>query len=253
MKLVFGKANAKLIALEHKLKKKVFTFSVLSGFTCPGANECRSFAMRDVAGKAYIQDAKSTVFRCFSASQEVLFPSVYNARKANMELIKMAAVDVQSAANHFVQQIPAKCQVLRWHIGGDFATQAYFDMAIEAANLRPDILFYAYTKSIPFWIKRLNDIPTNFVLTASLGSRYDDLIRLHNLRSVIVVGSEYEARKLRLAVDHDDSHATKNNGKNFALTIHNTQPKGGKFAKRWNTAKATQGYNHKKTLAKIGG
>lgn len=248
MSLVFGKANAKLIALEHKYNRKVYTFSVLSGFNCPGAKDCQSFAVRGNNGRLHIQDGKHTLWRCFSASQEVLFPSVYRARQNNQSIIEAAAISIMDAAILFVKQIPKNCGILRWHVGGEWKTQSYFDMGIEVAKMRPDILFYAYTKSLPFWVARLGMIPENFVLTASVGGRYDELIPLYGLRSVTVVGSEYQARKLRLPVDHDDSHAVKNNGKNFALTVHGVMPKGSKFAK----AAKKQGYNRSKTLDRIG-
>jgi len=43
--LKFGKANAKLEALEKATGRKVYTFSLLSGHTCPYAKDCKSMAM----------------------------------------------------------------------------------------------------------------------------------------------------------------------------------------------------------------
>ena len=89
MKLVFGKANAKLIALQNKMqeisnnKQKLATFSLLSGHTCPYAKECLSKAVENSEGKRSIQDGPDTQFRCFSASQEAQYTGVYNSRKNN--------------------------------------------------------------------------------------------------------------------------------------------------------------------------
>lgn len=239
IKLHFGKANAKLIHLQKKTGKIVQTFSTLSGWSCPGSRDCQSFAVETPEGMR-IRDGKHTLFRCFSASQEVLFPTVYSTRKENMGIIEMAAIDKDSAADYFVSQLPKRTGILRFHVGGEWKTQNYFDMGIKVAKLRPDILFYSYTKSIPFWVARLGDIPDNFVLTASLGGRFDELALTHNLRYCRVVFSNYEARKLKLPIDHDDSKAIKKNG-NFALLLHGTMAKGSKASKAWKRIKASGG------------
>lgn len=253
LKLNFGVANAKLVKLEKKLNKKVYTFSTLSGFSCCGANKCLSFAVEN-NGKRHIQDGKNMEFRCFSASQEVLYTNVYNSRKENMEIIKLAAISISEAAKTILAQIPKKCEVLRINVAGDFQTLAYFDAWILVANSRPDILFYAYTKSIPFWIARLGNIPSNLVLTASLGGRFDELAISHNLRTARVVYSTYEARKLKLPIDKDDSHAAKNGG-SFALLLHGQMAKGSKASKAWQRIKSNRvngGYSKKRNTTRKG-
>jgi len=238
MKLSFGKANTKLVKLEKKLGKKLYTFSLLSGFNCPGAKECQSFAVKTDDGMR-IRDGKHTEFRCFSASQEVLLPSVYKSRSRNQELVKLAAVSVQEAADKVVSQLPKNAGVVRIHVAGDFVTLNYFDMWLEVARRMPHITFYAYTKSIHFWVKRIDSIPSNLILTASIGGRFDHLIKEHNLKSVQVVYSQYQARKLKLPIDKDDSHALQS--RSFALLIHASQPKGSKAAKAWERVKNTVG------------
>jgi hypothetical protein len=86
-------------------------------------------------------------------------------------------------------------------------------------------LFYAYTKALPFWISRMNEIPSNFKLNASKGGKRDDLIKEHNLKEAVVVYSEKQAEELGLEIDHDDTHAYKGDV-SFALLIHGSQPKG---------------------------
>lgn len=232
MKLIFGKANAKLAGLEKRTGKRVVTFSVLSGWTCPYAKECNSKAV-EVDGKRTILDGPHTQFRCFSASQEALFKGVYNSRKANGELIKLAALSPVDAAQCIVENIPKKAKIVRIHVGGDFQTKSYFLAWTLAAIERPDIVFYAYTKSLPFWVACSNSIPDNFILTASYGGYRDDLITSHNLRSAKVVFSKSEAKKLGLKIDHDDFHAynPKKRNESFALLLHGVQPKGSEAAK----------------------
>jgi hypothetical protein len=102
-------------------------------------------------------------------------------------------------------------------------------------------LFYAYTKALPFWVKRLGTIPPNFKLTASYGGTHDWMIPAYGLKSCRVVESIEEAQRLGLELDHDDSHAYSDKG-DFALLIHGTQPKG-RWAVAW----------HKLRTAKISG
>lgn len=226
MKLTFGRGNAKLDALEKKLGKRVYTFSLLSGFTCPYAKDCKSSAVM-VNGKLKIVDGPDTLFRCFSASQEALFRNVYNSRLANGAVVALASKSVADAALAIQENLPKKAGIIRIHVGGDFQTKNYFQAWLMVAAANPGVLFYAYTKSLPFWVwaKDLDIIPKNFVLTASYGGHRDDLIEKHNLRFAKVVYSVGEARKLKLAIDHDDSHAAKP-GKSFALLIHGAQPAG---------------------------
>ena len=120
--------------------------------------------------------------------------------------------------------------MVRIHVSGDFYSQSYFDAWCKVARARPDMTFYAYTKSLRFWVARLDEIPPNLILTASAGGRYDALILEHGLRYARVVFSEDEAVKAGLELDHDDSHAQKH-GPNFALLLHGTQPAGSEASK----------------------
>ena len=257
MKLVFGKANAKLRGLEQVLEVKLVTFSLLSGFSCPYAKECLSQAVENSEGRRHIEDGKHTEFRCFSASQEVQYTGVYNSRKNNMDILEIAAQSHLDAADIIESSLPPKATCVRIHVGGDFKTQAYFDTWLEVAKRNPNILFYAYTKSLPFWVARLGALEfiTNFVLTASRGGWRDDLIEKHGLREAIVVFSEEEADRLNLEIDHDDSHAADPNWRNldFALLIHGSQPAGSKASKALQQLKKKgwTGYGKEKGRVKV--
>ena len=119
---------------------------------------------------------------------------------------------------------------MRIHVSGDFFTQSYFDAWCVVAEDNPDVLFYAYTKSLHFWVISLGYLPENLVLTASVGGKYDRYIHTHKLRYAQVVYSEQEAKDLKLPIDHDDTHAMKQGG-SFALLIHGAQPAGSEAAK----------------------
>jgi len=105
---------------------------------------------------------------------------------------------------------------------------------IKTAERNPDTLFYAYTKSLVFWIRAMESlgIPSNLVMTASRGGRLDDLITNHQLRESVVVFSEKEAEEKNLVIDYDDSHAARPDlsGDSFALLIHGVQKKGSEAA-----------------------
>ena len=223
MKLSFSPANRKLIALEKLTGRKVFSFSLLSGWNCPQANLCQSFAVETPAG-VRIRDGKHNKFRCFSASNEVLFPAVYASRKANGDILKVAALSTKQAATLLLAAMPKKAGIIRIHVGGDFKTQAYFDTWLRVAEQRPDVWFYAYTKSIAFWLKRIAVLPENLIMTASIGGRQDELAVANNLRSATVF--ETESHNVdNIPVDHTDEYAALpiNRDVNFGLLEHGPQ------------------------------
>lgn len=249
MLLKFSPANAKLKHLEPLVGGKVFSFSTLAGVSCPYAKECESKAVLGDDNRLKIVDGPHTVFRCFSASQEVIFKKTYEQRKYNMDLLATCGNKVDKLVELMQSSLPVKAKCIRLHVSGDFATYNYFLAWLEIARKNPNILFYAYTKSIPFWVKSINDIPENMVLTASRGGYRDDLIDKHNLRHVTVVheleecklfvksrnknkmpkGSKYAG----MTIDHSDEFAClpKHRNTNFLLLIHNIQPRGSDSSK----------------------
>jgi len=246
--LKFGKGNAKLDKLVH-------TFSLPAGKTCPGALDCKSMAIES-NGNRTIKDGPHTKFRCFAASQEVLYTNTYEARLFNLNALK-ACGKGQSGQNKMTKLIlsslPKKAKYIRVHVSGDFFAQSYFNTWLCVATVTPKVLFYAYTKSLPLWVAKLGWIPNNFVLTASIGGKFDDLIAQHNLRSARVVYSEDEANQLGLTIDHDDSLAMTNSG-DFALLLHGSQPAQSEAAKAWSKLRKAgkSGYNSKnKVKAKL--
>ncbi len=228
--LKWSRGNAKLDALEKIVGGQVWTFSILSGHTCPMANECHSKVVQDSLGKRTIVDGPNTLFRCFSASQEVVFPTVYNSRAFNLEMLKTAGNNAHKITDMLLDSLPAKAKCVRIHVGGDMFTLNYFQAWCDVASLNKSKLFYAYTKSLGMWLslKSRGAIPSNLVLTASKGGKQDELITSHKLREAVVVNSEAEALALGYEIDHDDSHAALPElaDKSFALLIHGIQPAG---------------------------
>jgi hypothetical protein len=124
--------------------------------------------------------------------------------------------------------IPVEAQIIRIHVGGDFYSQPYFDAWLNVAMLNREIRFYAYTKSLPFWVSRLDSIKLgeyqNMELIASRGGTKDKLIDEYGLKEAVVVYSEQEAKERNLEIDYTDYLACYGK-ESFALLIHGTQPK----------------------------
>ncbi len=249
--LIFGSGNGKLdSAIDH--------FSIPAGWSCPGARGCLARATQ-VEGGWKVEDGPDVQFRCFSASEEARYPNVRRIRWHNFDTLRRYAGrgGVESQARRMAVLILASLpvrervfdlsvdgriykQIIRLHVGGDFFSQAYFDAWCLVLRARPGVLAYGYTKSLPFWVRRLGTLPENLVLTASEGGRHDELIARHGLRFARVVFSEAEAAALGLDLDTDDSHAMRA-GPSFALLLHGPQPKGTPAAKAWAAIHAAGG------------
>lgn len=246
--LKFSRANAKTVRLKQvpvlakylTNNKKVYSFDLPAGHACPFAKDCRSCV---VDGK--IQDGPNIKFRCFSATQEVLFSNVYRARKHNFD--RLRGLCLNDTIIKLEQNIPADMGICRLHVSGDFFSSNYMLAWSKIATKYKHILFYAYTKSLRYWIKHREHIKKlpNFILTASQGGVDDKLIRLHRLRYAKVVFSEKESHLLGLPIDHDDSHATVKTG-NFALLLHGVQPAKSIASQALIALKGVGSYNRKR-------
>ena len=233
--LKFSKGN-------KKLNKDTLIFDLPAGKTCLGANECHSFVtVKD--GKRTIQDGANCKFRCYAASQEVLYTAVYEKRKYNLELIQ----NTLNSENGFYKtyelineslhkSINKNIKKVRIHSSGDFFSGEYLRCWFAVARLNPQLKFYCYSKSLNLFGTNVS-LPSNFYLTASVGGKYDALIHKgYFKRYAIVVNSVIEAETLGLLhrnkpykIDTDDSSCFENDA--FALLLHGVQPKGSKASK----------------------
>jgi hypothetical protein len=191
--------------MKFQLKKTyypfpVYEFNLPSGWTCPFAVACL-VKVDPYDGK---MEMLGTQFRCYASASE-RFPSVRDARWQNFHDIK----------NGVSIRLPEGCTHIRIHGSGDFFSQAYFDQWLEVCHQNPNVLFWAFTKSLPFWLNRLGKIPSNLILTASKGGMYDDLIPQYGLRYAQVFASPKDVPAW-MEVDRDDCLAMKN-GDSFAL------------------------------------
>lgn len=236
--LSFGKANAKLRPLEL-LMGPIATFSLPSGHTCPCAKDCLSKAIR-TNGKTTIQDGKYTKFRCYSASEEVLYPNVYDSRWGNFNTLRR---NHYCMADVIGESIPQYAKTIRVHVAGDFFNYDYFVAWMNVARNYTDKNFYAYTKCLRWWAigKAADIIPSNFILTASYGGTQDSFANAFGLRHCVVIADHATCDHIIKSgqtdyvtcgpyrgypIDHDDRHAALVALKdtNFALLVHGVQP-----------------------------
>ena len=257
--LKFSKANSKTQALKlipelqsflgkrGRKTAKVYSMDLLSGHSCPFAEKCLSRAILLPNGKRVIKDGSKTEFRCFSASQEAQYPATYDSRKHNFDSLRGLTYD--KMVEVIISSLPDDAGIVRIHVAGDFFNEQYMHAWYTVALLNPNVLFYAYTKSLRYWVGGISELPIlhNFVLTASYGGRDDHMIDQFNLRSAKVVFSEAEANSLGLDIDHDDSHAANPawRDNSFALLVHGTQPAGSEAATALKELKGKGSYSRK--------
>ena len=145
----------------------VYEWNLPTGTTCPFALECKVSVDR-TTGKFSLHKG---AYKCYAASPE-RFPAVREHRWRNFEHVRGGQKPV----------LPKDARHVRVHSAGDFFNQDYFDLWVEMAIENPNVKFWAFTKSVQYWVNRLNVIPPNFTLTASYGGSQDKLIEAHNLK-----------------------------------------------------------------------
>ena len=181
-------------------------------------------------GKRTIADGPHAIFRCYAASDEVLYPAVFNKRQRNLELI-LAATDIpQLVMASIYSQFRYSTERMRWHQSGDSFSEKYALAICEVARQTPQITHYLYTKCLHIWLPIIMDglVPDNLIITASYGGKYDHLIEHSGAfpRNSRVVFTEGEAAELGLPIDHDDSHAYTGEPHSFCHLVHGKQPAG---------------------------
>lgn len=75
--------------------------------------------------------------------------------------------------------LDAGAPLVRIHDSGDFFSDDYLAAWAHIATLRPDVLFYAYTKEVSRWRRVVGDDgPRNLLAVFSLGGKEDHLLDL---------------------------------------------------------------------------
>jgi len=222
-KLRFSKArgNAKLMHWH-----KMYTYSMRAGHDCPFAKACKSCVVVE-NGKATIKDGRYNQFRCWGASCEIRSKNLRDMSQGNSDLVRKTGVRKRRAlADLLDRSIPQDAEIIRVHTsGGDFLSKAYLQAWMDVAEQYPDVLFYGYTKALPYYVQLMDMFPENLRLTPSRGGTHDHLIDEYGLHEARVVYHPDEAEELGWPIDHDDKYAMEAS-QSFCLLIHGVQPKG---------------------------
>ena len=150
--------NSKMKKTSKENKTKIFNFSIpayktKSGkVTCPFAKDCIKYC--------YAQKGNYT-----------RFPIIQQLMEKKYELTKQN--NFNSLINAEIKKKKAK--YIRIHDSGDFYSIKYLNKWLEIAKQNKDVIFYAYTKSIKFFINGLK-LPKNLKIIFSEGSKTDNLI-----------------------------------------------------------------------------
>lgn len=149
--------NSKLEKTGKAMRRRIVAFNLPPDYafqtadgvkmnTCPGALACRGV--------------------CYAKQGRLAMPAAVKVRRDNLDAAMSPdfIFDVLAALN------ASKADTVRIHDSGDFFSQSYLDAWLAIATLRPDVVFYAYTKSLHLDFSKA---PPNMQITQSLGGRYD--------------------------------------------------------------------------------
>jgi len=210
-----------------KVGKDVTTFSLPAGWTCPFAKDCKMKVDREGKNREIGKDAK---FMCYAAWMEIQYKFLRENRWHNYDLLKESKDQAGLILNSikYYEENEGKTDAIRIHESGDFYNGEYLLAWLEVAKRRPDIEFYAYTKSLPYvqeYKEQIDAVP-NFKLNISAGSSRPDLENQLDLPVAEVYNTPEEALAAGRLVDLDDSIAkNKENKENFAMLVHGMQTK----------------------------
>ena len=150
--------NSKMKKTSLKNNAKIFNFSIpayktKSGkVTCPFAAACVKYC--------YAQKGNYTRFPIV---QELMEKKYEISKQNNFNSLMNAEIKKKKATH------------IRIHDSGDFYSIKYLAKWIQIAEFNPSIIFYAYTKSIKFFVDGLL-LPDNMKIIFSEGSKTDELI-----------------------------------------------------------------------------
>jgi len=169
MKLLTQNAKLKKTSIENNMR--------VLNFSLP--------AYKTKSGKTVCPFAKDCIKYCYAQKGNYTFPSVikglnnrYELSKTDEFVPKMNATIILERPTH-----------VRIHDSGDFYSVEYLNKWISIANDNKEVIFYAYTKSIKFFINGLK-LPKNLKIIFSEGSKTDNLINVNKHRHARIFKSK---------------------------------------------------------------
>jgi hypothetical protein len=128
-------------------------------------------AFRSKTGKKVCVGAGNCVLGCYAQQGRYQQPHIKKAQERRYAMTRRPG---------FVEKIAAelrkrKPRYVRIHDSGDFYSLEYLRNWLEIIRAFPKILFFTYTKTVPFF-REISDIPKNFAVVFSEGGRWDHRI-----------------------------------------------------------------------------
>ena len=160
--------NTKLKKTSKLNNKRVFNFGIIANKSLEGKSTC-----------PFAKGCLGADYKCYAQKGAYAWPKVKEAY--NNRYLLSRQDNFINIMNEAIQK--KKVDILRLHDSGDFYSIAYLNKWIEIAKANKDVIFYAYTKSIPFF-KRSKEMDTTFLLPKNLiiifseGSKKDNLINI---------------------------------------------------------------------------
>ena len=158
--------NSKLKKTSKLNNKRVFNFGIIANKSLEGKSTC-----------PFAKGCLGADYKCYAQKGAYAWPKVKQAYNNRYLLTKQDNfVDLM---NESIQK--KKVDILRLHDSGDFYSINYLNKWVDIANANKEVIFYAYTKSIPFF-KRTKEnnnnwlLPNNLIIIFSEGSKKDNLI-----------------------------------------------------------------------------
>jgi len=146
-------------------------FSALPAVTCPGAGECLKWCYSFKAFRypaAYFRQLQNTILLMTGPGRATL---------------RQAFSEIDSGLD------------VRLYVDGDFDSIETMGFWFNLLNSRQDLRAYGYSKSWAIfleWANLARPFPSNYVLNASSGSKYDDLM-LAKIKTLPVYRGTFEA------------------------------------------------------------
>jgi len=169
MNLLTQNAKLKKTSIENKMR--------VMNFSLP--------AYKTITGKTVCPFAKDCIKYCYAQKGNYKYPSVIKGLNNRYELSKTADFVPKMNATIILER-PTHVRI---HDSGDFYSIAYLNKWVTIANDNKKVIFYAYTKSIKFFIDGIK-LPKNLKIIFSEGSKTDDLINVNKHRHARIFKSK---------------------------------------------------------------
>lgn len=116
-----------------------------------------------------------------------------------------------------------RAERIRIHDSGDFYSEEYLDRWVKIMIARPNVEFYAYTKMVSLFKRRLKGLPSNFKVIFSFGGTEDKLIDVNKDRHSLVFSSEKELRSRGYANASEQDDVALGSNPKIGLVYHGTK------------------------------